>query len=107
MSRDNCRNVEIKAKLADEKEFNEKVSIAKKLTGCESEILRQHDVFFKVAEGRLKLRYENGKAPKLIQYSRDNVSGPKLSSFDILEVKEGELLEKMLHASVGELSLYG
>lgn len=53
------RNVEIKAKLEDEKEFNEKVKIAQQLTGQgKAEIIVQHDVFFKVPNGRLKLRYE-------------------------------------------------
>lgn len=53
------RNIEIKAKLADLKEFNEKVEIAKQLTGEKhAEIIVQHDVFFKVPIGRLKLRYE-------------------------------------------------
>lgn len=56
---DHKRNIEIKAKLADEKEFNEKVEIAVMLTGDQSaEIIEQHDVFFKVPMGRLKLRYE-------------------------------------------------
>lgn len=53
------RNIEIKAKLEDEKEFNEKVKIAQELTNqSRSDILHQHDVFFKVPIGRLKLRYE-------------------------------------------------
>jgi adenylate cyclase class IV len=52
------RNIEIKAKLT-QKEFEEKVEIAKQLTGkTQPEILNQHDVFFKVPNGRLKLRYE-------------------------------------------------
>jgi adenylate cyclase class IV len=110
MSRDNCRNIEIKAKLADEAEFKEKVEIAKSLTGKnEAEVLKQHDVFFKSTQGRLKLRYENGRAPKLIQYDRDNVHGPKLSKFDILEFNsksEGELLEKMLDASIGKRNFH-
>lgn len=56
---DHRRNVEIKAKLADEKEFAEKVEIAKQLTGVtEATIIVQHDVFFNVPSGRLKLRYE-------------------------------------------------
>lgn len=55
---DHRRNIEIKAKLADEKEFNEKVDIAKQLTGEKGELLIQHDVFFKVPNGRLKMRYE-------------------------------------------------
>lgn len=56
---DHKRNIEIKAKLANEREFNDKVEIAKQLTGeMKAEIIEQHDVFFKVPIGRLKLRYE-------------------------------------------------
>lgn len=52
------RNIEIKAKILDAAAFQEKVEIAKKLTGSDGEKIVQHDVFFKVPNGRLKLRYE-------------------------------------------------
>jgi hypothetical protein len=103
MSRGDCRNIEIKAKINNDVEFNEKIEIAKKLTGKnEAEVIKQHDVFFEVTQGRLKLRYEEGKNAKLVQYSRDNVQGPKLSKFNILDVPDGELLEKMLDESIGK-----
>lgn len=106
MSRSDCRNIEIKAKITNESEFNEKVEIAKKLTGKNPEKINQHDVFFKVSNGRLKLRYEEGKSTKLVQYSREDIQGPKLSKFDILEVPDGELLEKMLNSSIGGENLF-
>jgi adenylate cyclase class IV len=40
---------------------------------------------------------------QLVQYSRDDVSGPKLSKFNVLEVSDGKLMEQMLDASVGIL----
>jgi hypothetical protein len=40
---------------------------------------------------------------KLVQYSRDDVSGPKLSKFNVLEIADGKLMEKMLDDSVGIL----
>ena len=52
------RNIEIKAKLANAGEFEDKINIAKKLTGEDGAVLIQHDVFFQVPNGRLKLRYE-------------------------------------------------
>lgn len=118
------RNIEIKAKLADESEFNEKVAIASQLTGeKQAEIIVQHDVFFNVPNGRLKLRYEvswwfcwiiavwlsgkfrffQGNGAKLVQYSRDDVAGPKLSKFNLIEVSDGALMERMLHESCGTL----
>lgn len=39
----------------------------------------------------------------MVQYSRPDVTGPKLSQFNIIEVDEPELLHKILEASVGVL----
>lgn len=57
MTQESLRNIEIKAQLKDEVDFLEKCEIAFKLTGKEAEIIKQHDVFFNVTNGRLKLRY--------------------------------------------------
>jgi len=105
MARVNCRNVEIKAKLINENDFIEKINIAKKLSGNdESKVLVQRDVFFKTSYGRLKIRYEQGTTAKLIRYERSDIRGPKLSEFDILEVEDGKLLEKILSNSIGKKS---
>lgn len=52
------RNVEIKARLADDAAFEKRVEIAKQLTNTDGMILNQRDVFYKVNAGRLKLRME-------------------------------------------------
>lgn len=52
------RNIEIKARIANDEEFEKRVKIAKKLTNTDGEIIPQYDVFFNVTNGRLKLRYE-------------------------------------------------
>lgn len=39
----------------------------------------------------------------LVQYARPDVSGPKLSQFDVLNVTEPEQLDRMLTASLGVL----
>lgn len=46
-----------------------------------------------------------GNISKLVQYSRDDVSGPKLSKFNVLEVSDGQLMERMLHESIGTLGV--
>lgn len=51
------RNIEIKARLGNDEQFERRVQIARKLTGTEGELIEQHDVFYNVTEGRLKLRY--------------------------------------------------
>jgi adenylate cyclase class IV len=105
MSQNNCRNVEIKAKLANKSELDEKMKIASELIGKESVSLIQRDVFFNALNGRLKLRFENDDTAKLIHYQRGDIEGPKLSNFDVLEVKDGKLLEKMLSNSIGKEQL--
>lgn len=52
------RNIEIKARIQNEQEFEKRINIAKELTKTEAEILIQHDIFYNVREGRLKLRIE-------------------------------------------------
>lgn len=52
------RNIEIKAQISNEQEFEKRINIAKELTKTEGEILMQHDIFYNVREGRLKLRNE-------------------------------------------------
>lgn len=38
---------------------------------------------------------------QLVQYSRPDVAGPKLSQFDVLPVEEPDVLNRMLTASLG------
>lgn len=47
------RNVEIKAKVHSVSDFLER---AAKLSGSEGQIIEQEDTFYKVPQGRLKLR---------------------------------------------------
>lgn len=37
----------------------------------------------------------------LVQYDRQDIAGPKLSKFDVLEVAEPEKLDRMLRSSMG------
>lgn len=52
------RNIEIKARISDAEEFQKRICIAKRLTNNDGQILKQRDVFYKVSNGRLKLRME-------------------------------------------------
>lgn len=52
------RNIEIKARIQNEQEFEKRITIAKELTKTKGEILLQHDISYNVREGRLKLRNE-------------------------------------------------
>lgn len=44
-----------------------------------------------------------GEAAKLVQYSREDSTGPKLSKFNILDVSDGRKMEQMLEESIGKL----
>ncbi|XP_037030623.1 uncharacterized protein LOC119070404 [Bradysia coprophila] len=94
------RNIEIKARITDNTEFERKVKIAKKLTTNYS-VIKQRDVFFNVTTGRLKLRFLENTKSQLIQYQRPDVEGPKLSQFTILQTDEPEKLCQMLTACIG------
>lgn len=52
------RNIEIKARIADDGGYEKRVEIAKSLTNTAGEVLNQRDVFYKVPNGRLKLRVQ-------------------------------------------------
>lgn len=99
---ENLRNIEIKARFQDAEQFEAAVEIAKTLSGdTKGEILVQRDVFFHSTTGRLKLRYEEGRPARLIQYTRPDSAAAKLSEFKLLTVQEPELLESMLRDSIG------
>ena len=60
----------------------------------------QVDTYFNVSNGRLKLR-EGNIENSLIQYTRDDESGPKKSDFRLLELTETHLLKDILAYSLG------
>lgn len=97
------RNVEIKAKITD---LDRICQIAEELSGGPATILLQEDTFYKVNEGRLKMRFYGDSSATLVRYSRDDQKGPKASDYDLLQfsVAESEranLLDDMLKKSIG------
>ncbi len=62
----------------------------------------QTDVYFKVQNGRLKLRKGNIEGA-LVYYERENIKGIKTSSYSLYESKEPEILETILKSSLGVL----
>ncbi|XP_070492419.1 uncharacterized protein [Chironomus tepperi] len=103
MSLNDCRNVEIKAQIINYQEFVEKLNIASEIADkCEPIILIQRDVFFNTLRGRLKLRHQlDSTTSQLVHYERCDIPGPKLSIYNVMEVQDGKLLEKMLTNSIG------
>ncbi|GFO50635.1 mitochondrial 2-oxoglutarate/malate carrier protein [Plakobranchus ocellatus] len=84
------RNVEIKARVRDSVSLTKR---ARELAGNDGIHMEQVDTFFNAREGRLKLRSVKGEKAKLIQYSRPDQNGPKLSDFHIAWVEDAESLK--------------
>ena len=61
---------------------------------------QQMDTYFKVINGRLKLR-EGNIENNLIFYERNNQSGPKDSHFQLAKITEAGNLKEMLTKSIG------
>lgn len=93
-------NIELKAQCADLESFEEKAKLLPhSLDGHDKQI----DTFFKVPEGRLKLRESSLYGNFLIPYVRENESGPKRSDYDLLPVKEVNSLKRILATMFGIL----
>lgn len=86
--------IELKAKVADHEFLRKKLSVlAARYVGT----FRQTDLYFKVPEGRLKLREVEGDSTvELIYYERENSKGPKRDDAFILRIQEPEDLKKIL-----------
>jgi len=95
----NVINVEIKARCAHPEKIRELLKTRNaKFQGQDS----QTDTYFRVANGRLKLR-EGNIENNLIFYTRDNVSGPKASDCRLFGTNPGSPLKKILSDSLGVL----
>ncbi|XP_072943132.1 uncharacterized protein [Epargyreus clarus] len=99
------RNVEIKAKVHD---YDKICSIAKDLSGGTPTLIKQDDTFYKVNDGRLKMRFYADSAATLVRYSRDDQDGPKLCNYELLEFskdttesQKARLLDNMLKKCLG------
>ena len=86
--------VELKARV-DNHDF-----LRKKLSALGAEyvgVFQQSDLYFKVPEGRLKLReVKDSNAAELIYYERENIAGPKSDDAFLLRIQESEDLKKIL-----------
>jgi adenylate cyclase class IV len=92
------RNVEIKARVHDLAALRE---VAAGIATEDPVVLQQHDVFYRVGAGRLKLRrFPDGRS-ELIRYQRSDASGPKTSDYDIFCTGDGQALHDLLAAALG------
>lgn len=92
-------NIEIKAKSNRQDAIRE---ILKSKNASLKGIDHQIDTYFKVNNGRLKLR--EGKIENyLIYYQRENKEGPKQSDVTLLEIDNKSVIKEILTKSLGIL----
>jgi adenylate cyclase len=92
------RNVEIKARVRDPIAVESRVA---ELADGPPVDLEQHDTFFPVPNGRLKLRRFPDGSGELIHYDRPDETGPKLSDYVIHRTREGDTLLPPLTRALG------
>jgi len=92
------RNIEIKARVRDLDDFSARL---KSLKPGRAEVITQEDVFFRVPEGRLKLRRLGPRSGELIHYRRPDRPGPKASEYEIFRTREPEKIRRILAAALG------
>jgi homotetrameric cytidine deaminase len=94
------RNVELKARDADPERT---LAAALALEGVEDRgVLVQRDTYFAAPRGRLKLREQDGAAPALVAYERDDAARARLSTYRLIEVADAPTAREGLAAVLGE-----
>jgi adenylate cyclase class IV len=92
------RNIELKARCADLAAARE---AALRLGATEVGVLEQLDTYFRVPNGRLKLRETTGKTAELIWYARPDHAESRRSDYRIVPVPEPAALKAALNAAIG------
>ncbi len=93
------RNFEFKARVADASAYEEKLqTLSAQFIGEDF----QTDTYFKVAQGRLKLR-EGSIEQALIHYLRPDINGAKLSNVLLYKAPADDTLRAILTRSLGVL----
>jgi homotetrameric cytidine deaminase len=94
------RNVELKATDPDP---GRSLSVCLELGAQDKGVLVQRDTYFRVPEGRLKLRDETPGGAALIQYHRADAAQARESRYRIAPVEDGQALREALDAALGTL----
>ncbi len=91
-------NIEIKARVSHRSALEARIC---RLADRPSEEIGQEDVFFHSSHGRLKLRKFSRVSGELIQYQREDDSGPTRSRYTRVETADPAGLERALTAALG------
>jgi homotetrameric cytidine deaminase len=94
------RNVELKATDPDPERS---LAVCLELGAEDRGVLVQSDTYFRVPDGRLKLREETPGGAALIQYHRPDAAEARESRYRIAPVEDGGALREALAAALGTL----
>jgi len=92
------KNIEIKARCEDWKLIRKRLKeLPARLEGVDTQV----DTFFRVAEGRLKLRESSLYGALLIPYLRSDTKGPKASEYTLIQTPEAFKTKRLLSRILG------
>ncbi len=94
------RNVEVKMALTDQ-QFARTRDLARQLATEPPLPLKQRDVFYRTAGGRLKLRHFADGSAELIGYRRPDESGCRTSQYVRATVADPQALDAALNMTLG------
>jgi len=92
------RNIEIKARLHS---VDELLARARALADGDVLVIDQHDTFFHVPHGRLKLRAFTDGSAELIHYHRPDTAEPRASDYVRVPVADADALREALARGCG------
>jgi adenylate cyclase class IV len=93
-----ARNIEIKARIAS---VDAVLPRARRLADGEPQSIAQDDTFFRVPQGRLKLREFADGSAELIQYERPDTAAAKLSDYERVAVRDAAAMRALLQRALG------
>ena len=96
------RNVELKATDPDPARS---LAVCLELGAADEGTLVQRDTYFRVPEGRLKLREQQPGGATLIQYARDDRPEARESRYRLIDVPDAESARTALDESLGTLAI--
>ncbi|QDU78229.1 CYTH domain protein [Bremerella volcania] len=97
-----ARNIEIKARLTQRSELEDRIA---PIADSGPIVLKQIDQFYRVPDGRLKLRQINGQHAELIFYRRWDTAGPKTSDYSRVPIVHPDQLAQLLTLALEPLGI--
>ncbi len=95
------QNIEIKYRLNSCRYIKKQLKTHSEIRFAEQ--VHQRDVYFNVPEGRLKIRFQEGKPAQLIYYFREDKSTARISNYTIETLKDPIRKVKELQQQYGIL----